>query len=840
MSTFYESLQKAVNEKDVEHIYRQELKKYLKTDIDSRYDSDGYCEIDVIYDDKVKKLMLIMEFKYDLKFTNKLNIARVLIQVLFYIKKFEENGQRIPNVALIGDQNEAFVMPTVVIEKYLAADIDWFHAPSEAHKDNYDLLMELFEDPSINPFIFAIDEHFKFSELVEKIKGLALDTKYQIRINQGNILNAYYSFILGVISDYKKISPNYLVSIFIGTILQDKNVYVNPNKPSMLVWHDVENNITKQYKINSNAYNAFIKGFQRKYSPSEKRIFTEIADRLIEETNRRTKGEYYTPSNFVEYSHRVIENHLGENWTKDFHLWDCAWGTGNLTRDASFENLYASTLNESDLTMGTNYNKISEKFVYDFLNDDPDLLTPSAMLIEDTKLPKRLLEAFHKETEKVLFYINPPYATGGNANAKDRESKKDLSKTVVGELMREDNLKVSEQLYAQFLYRIIKFKELFSLKNVYIGIFCPSLFLTGSKFKKFRELFLSHFEFVEGNLFKASHFADVKDTWAIDFSLWKPVNSFTKTENKIQTTFKHNVLDVDALGNVIVEGQKILWNLDDEMSLQQWLDTKKESSLKNEKPLPVFTSAFRYNNQIKPVPKNALGFFVNDTNNIEAVAKGCYFMPSRITRNIKTIPMTHTNFVDCCVAFTARKIQPNTWINQKNEFTAPLETHKDYKKFETLAMVYSIFSSSNNNISYRNLGIDGEKYHWTNEFFFLSNKFMLDLADENFNEEIYEDALQISGARFMYKYLEENKENLTTNTKELLDYARALIVKSFPLRKTTNEYFLNTWDASWIQVRNLLKDNQFNEDLKIIDSKVKILRMELLELSEGLNFLLHD
>src|SRR5699024_10180435 len=114
--------------------------------------------------------------------------------------------------------------------------------------------------------------------------------------------------------------------------------------------------------------------------------------------------------------------------------------------------------------------------------------------------------------------LNPPYGTGGNANAQDVKSKFNLSKSVVAESMRRDKLKVSEQLYAQFLYKIIKIKQNFNLKNIYIGLFSPSLFLTGPKYKKFRELLLKEFMFLEGSIFKASHFADVKDTWAIDFS----------------------------------------------------------------------------------------------------------------------------------------------------------------------------------------------------------------------------------------------------------------------------------------------------------------------------------
>ena len=40
--------------------------------------------------------------------------------------------------------------------------------------------------------------------------------------------------------------------------------------------------------------------------------FSEISDRLIEDTNRRNKGEFYTPTLFVDYAHDMISKEFGE------------------------------------------------------------------------------------------------------------------------------------------------------------------------------------------------------------------------------------------------------------------------------------------------------------------------------------------------------------------------------------------------------------------------------------------------------------------------------------------------------------------------------------------------
>src|SRR5699024_5114045 len=227
-------------------------------------------------------------------------------------------------------------------------------------------------------------------------------------------------------------------------------------------------------------YQSFISHFLRSYTPEEERKFTEISDRLIEETNRRRKGEYYTPTAFVDYSQQMLDESLGSMWKREFTVWDSAWGTGNLTRDQNFNNLFASTINQSDLDMGNLYNQGSTKFQYDFLNDDVDEIHRITM----PKMPQYLNDSLENPHDKILFYINHPYATGGNANRQTAKSKFDLAKSVIGEIMREEKLKVSEQLYAQFLFRIIQIKLQNNSDNIYIGIFSPTLFLTGTKYKE--------------------------------------------------------------------------------------------------------------------------------------------------------------------------------------------------------------------------------------------------------------------------------------------------------------------------------------------------------------------
>lgn len=78
----------------------------------------------------------------------------------------------------------------------------------------------------------------------------------------------------------------------------------------------------------------------------------------------------------------------------------------------------------------------------------------------------------------------------------------------------------SQQLYIQFLYRILDIKKRFKVEEMYICFFSPTLFLTGGRYDKFRKLFLSEFKFQNGFIFNASNFSYVSKRWEVAFSIW--------------------------------------------------------------------------------------------------------------------------------------------------------------------------------------------------------------------------------------------------------------------------------------------------------------------------------
>lgn len=433
-SKFYNELSKTKEEREVESVYINYLKKYFKKDeIAYPYKCDGYLEDDVLYDDKLKILRLIMEFKFGTDLNDKYNVANILIQVIYYLKKFQEGLDKdyteIPNVILVGDKKACFLLHSKYVEKYLDYELDWKVAPSKAYIHNLDVVKEI-ESEIVNDKIkliyFNIKSNFKFEEIVIDIKRILISYDSKIKITKNNIAEIYDYFINKIIFNHKGYTAQELVYFFINVITDNLDTFIHGKKKDNLFVRD------NKIQIREWDYNNFIANYNVRYNIVEEKDFNSIKDRLVEDTQRRYNGEFYTPTIWANEANKEITNVLGENWRKEFLVWDCAWGTGNLTRDYYFDNLFCSTLHQEDLNLGEEYNKNSIKFQFDFLEDE----------IEENKIlfPKEIINKLY-ENNKILFFINPPFAEASNGKFKNKKDKKDASKTKIRDCMIKDNFR---------------------------------------------------------------------------------------------------------------------------------------------------------------------------------------------------------------------------------------------------------------------------------------------------------------------------------------------------------------------------------------------------------------
>ena len=707
-SNFYKQIKSAVIEREVEDVYNKGISLYFTDDIKHPFACDGL--IDMVTENN-KMLKLIIEYKLDETLTSKVVRAKVIAQVLFYLKRFENDGMILPNVCLIGDINECFCFHTNDILPYLDEDVNWSLAPSSA-SDCTDLVLKIANDENINPYIFDIDENFS-----EKIKSLADNVQRYVRVTEHNISNIFDYFCKKVVKDAKKIAPNDLVAIFMGVITDSDEYYQHPTKKNILVCKGGE-----KIAIKGDGFQSFFSYFNRNYTPQEKNKFAEISDRLIEDTNRRNKGEFYTPTLFVDYAHKMIAEQFGDDWKEKYVVWDNCAGTKNLTRDYYFKELYSSTLENAELEISERYNREATSFQFDFLNDSLD------------KLPQGLKDAL-EQNKPIIFFINPPYATASLTNG---STKTGISNTKVYEEMKAMKIgRGAQNLYAQFLYRIIKIKEQYNLTNVHIALFSPTNYVSSPSFKKIREEIANNFTYSNGMFFKASHFADVADSWGILFSIW---NCGKNDKNEF---IAHIVDNID--GEIVKVEDKVIYNCDNQKTASDWV----KESVKKVKTFdaPNFTNAIKIKtektsetNELGKIAENAIGFFTSSANNVYksrnyiglftsaySDAVGCSILPS--------------NYEKVCSFFSARDLCKKDWQYAEDEFLIPNESDERYNRFVTDSIVYSIFSTKSQQSSLRQVEYKGKNWDIKNEFFFMPRNEIMSLASDNGFDFTFNDAM---------------------------------------------------------------------------------------------------
>jgi hypothetical protein len=822
---FYTEIKDSTEERDIKLVYKNNIKAHFKnSEITYPFKCDGYLEENLMYDETTKVLRLIMEFKYGLDFNIPINIAKVLVQVIFYLKKFtlRENRQYMdmPNVILAGDKTTCFIISSSDVQAYLGRNLDWKIAPSEAPIEYKELTSEISNNKYLNPIIFNIDRSFKFERVVTDIKRLILDIKTKFKVTESNISETYDYFFERIIKDPSKYSASDLVQCFIDTILGEAEISQKKNS-KFIAKKD------RRIEIDSYNYKQFEEEYSVKYSIEEKNSFISIKDRLTEDTKRRLNGEFYTPTIWVNEVHKQLGYVFGQDWKDKYVVWDCAWGTGNLTRDYYFKELYCSTLDKIDLELGDSYNNNSHKFVYDFLNDNPELLISNKK--NNSLIPKTLYKAF-LENKKLILFINPPFAEGSNGKQSDKISKDGISNTKVKYMMEREGLKKSsQQLYIQFLYRILKFKQLFNLDNLNIGIFTPTLFLSGERSETFRDIFLKNFKFERGIVFNASYFSNVSSQWGVGFSIW------SSGENREKNEFDFLIKELNDNRKIESAGQKVIYNLNYEKRLSSWIKNKK---CNNKVETITLKSAVTLDKKTRMVDENAIAFLMNDSNNVYANTQGVYILSAPVTRHVKITSITKENYKKCCSLFTARKVIKSDWLNQKDNYMIPDINNSKYKQYENDSIIYTIFANENGVSSFRNMKANGKEFNIANEMFFMSINEIKDLANVNNNETIYYDCIRYCNGRVMYTVLKDL--DISKEGSLILETARKLVRESFQYRDEFNKnhpkYSINTCDAGWYQIKFMLTEYMIR-DLELFEDMVKNLENKLRPLVYELGFL---
>jgi len=274
---------------------------------------------------------------------------------------------------------------------------------------------------------------------------------------------------------------------------------------------------------------------------------------------------------------------------------------------------------------------------------------------------------------------------------------------------------------------------------------------------------------------------------------------------------------------------KTIYNLDGKRAMSSWA----KESIKEVKTFdgPQLSSGIKVKDKgIGRLSKNSFGYIQNNANSPMYNAGFVSLFSSNFS-GAHGFCVEDCNFKRACAVFVARKTIKSNWIIDKDEYMAPNEVHEDYQQWNNDAIVYSLFNTSSNQSSLRNVEYKGKTWNIENQWFWMSKADIKELANDakNGSDDVWQDLKEFGEERYVYNKL--RTVELSEDAKAILDLATKLVKDSFKYRKDFHaahpEYQVNTWDAGWYQVKAIVKEympdelKKFNELYKKFEDRMR-------------------
>lgn len=812
-----------VVEKDVENVYRAGISKTRPSAVwSSPYGTDGVAEWQ-----GAATVRLLLEAKYDLDLKSRVAACGVLGQVLLYLKRFEAAGDAMPNVLLVGDKDECFVLSTDAVRGFLNLPLDWTVAPS---KGNPELTRALVEGVNILPYVTDVGDQFDFKDLVSRIEVLASGNQVSVRASESNLGAIFVYWRDRVFREGKgnqALSPTEQVDVFLRCLFQPDGVYMHPTRRGVLTVPSYPDGVL----VDADQYRAFYAHYEQGYKPSEIKRFMGMKDRLVEDDARRRQGAFFTPALWVEDAHREVDRVLGPDWRRDCVVWDCAAGTGNLTRDKhDWGCLISSTAERPDVGAMRDHGWGGHHvFQYDFLNPGAEspFFEDGVANVVPASVDRALREAA-KAGKRLVWFMNPPYGTAGDAGTKGT-SKAGIANTAVNEKMKTAKLGApSQQLYAQFMFQCRKVAQQYGFKDYTVALFSKPTFMSSGSYRPFRDWWYGTHKYEGGFLFQASHFADVSSAWGVSFTVW---NAGGKTDPRATQPIR---LCDERNFAVVTDGTKQVYNADGREA-SEWVRAPTKGSTVIDTPQMSSGLITKNEGRGKSVTGGVF-YMMSNSNNLMGSGQ-LTFMTSLPGTRDAPVPVLPSNWRRAVALYGARKLVEGNWINDKDEYLAPDEGKTGYDQWVNDCHVYALLHTSNNCTAMREVQYKGKSWRIKNNWFWRTRKDALDALDTHKTTALYRDCerepvkqpevnpitgedetqpWERTGDAYMAHLIASGTLALSPDAQRVLDLLDALWVKSLPLRegyyagRSVNDkepdLHLTAWDAGVYQLKRLWRD----------------------------------
>ena len=581
--SLYEKLQKATSEEDVKDAYIKALglKEYQKNLIDIQ----------------------TKEIWFEAKDTNKHSTYAMFTQLMHYVQDALNKGHYVPPFLCVIDTHKAAIMKSTDVIPFLEKKtIKWGKSASKYTQEALDAISAHIGTHFVS---FKIETHEE--EFINTVKN-AITKGDIIRtpITPDNLKQVFDKWVLMIGREIEGVRDEDYALLFFADIMHDGTVSTHDNLPAELMHKDGSPVFLlngKIYKLgNKEGYRQFWTIYHKPPKAEYRNYLLERRDSLIPLDERSFKGAYYTPLNVVDKAYDKLAETLGNNWQKNYIVWDMCCGVGNLeVKHSNPRNIYMSTLDSADVDVmrATKTCVAAQRFQYDYLNDD---ITDDGKIDYSltNKIPQGLRQAI-ADGKKILVLINPPYAEAGNTLGK--ESKGNVSKTKIAEVAMLDYGKASNELFTQFVARIAQ-----EIPTATIAMFSKLKYVNAPNFEKFRQVWKA--KYLGGFIVHSKSFDGLKGNFPIGFLVWKTdmLSSKKIDISEIST----EVLDKNAKPI----GEKVFYNLPNNIFLNDWINRPKSN--KNEVvPLKNTISPYTSDKYMNKWSENAIGYMWCQNNDLQ-------------------------------------------------------------------------------------------------------------------------------------------------------------------------------------------------------------------------------
>lgn len=431
--SLYKKLQEAKSEEDVKDAYIKALglKGYSKNLIDIQ----------------------TKEIWFEAKADAKLSSYAMFTQLMHYVQQALNKGEYIPPFLCVIDTKKAAIMKSADVIPFLdKKTIKWGKSASSYTQEALDAISAHIGTHFVS---FKIETHEE--KFISTIKN-AIEKGDIIRtpITPDNLKQVFDKWVQMVGREIKGVTDDDYALLFFADIMHDGTAATHDNLTAQLLHKNnapVFSLAGKIYELgNKEGYRQFWAIYHKPPKAEYRNYLLERRDSLIPLDERSFKGAYYTPLNVVDKAYDKLAETLGNNWQKEYIVWDMCCGVGNLeVKHSNPRNIYMSTLDVADVDVmrATKTCVAAQRFQYDYLNDD---ITDDGKI--DYTLTNKVPEALRKaiaDNKKILVLINPPYAEAGTGL--DSGNKEGVATTKISKQMPDYGY-ATRELFTQFIARV--------------------------------------------------------------------------------------------------------------------------------------------------------------------------------------------------------------------------------------------------------------------------------------------------------------------------------------------------------------------------------------------------